>query len=184
MSTRICLLSCAAALLTACATPKPVLKVADQGVATVGLAEASLRDYMSLTNAQLSARTDIVRQQTQKRARDNANRQLLVLQSQRAGVPLDDEGAKLIRTLGDERRKIREESEAEQERIAKEFVFNSATLGDVPADKLATVRKSFSVLAQELSPEEWIALSTGYIKEIAAGVESLKKPATPAQPEN
>ena len=61
-------------LLTGCATPKPILDLAGQGTATVALAEASLRDYLAITTAQLTARMDLMRLDAQQEVRDASRR--------------------------------------------------------------------------------------------------------------
>lgn len=167
-------------LVSGCATPEPILKLADQGAGTVGLAEASLREYVQLSAAQLDARMDIVRQQTKVRARDRANRELILLQAENAGKPDPDSAAKLIRRLAEERRSAREKAFEEQQQIDQDLEFDQSALPTIPADQLAKTRKSFSVLAQELSPEEWITLTVGYVNEIADTVKELNKPQQPA----
>ena len=164
----------AVTLLTGCATPKPILDLAGQGAATVGLAEISLRDYLALTNSQLAARMDLLRQDAQQEASDRARREFDLFIDRRAGVSAKDDAADLIRSLGTESRQIREHELTEIEKIAKSFSLDVATSAQVPTEKLAAAKKGFSVLAQELSPKEWVVFAAGYAKEIQAGVKNLK----------
>lgn len=162
------------ALVGACATPQPILDLAGQGAATVGLAEISLREYVALTHAQLGARMDLIRFDAQQEARDRARREFDVFIDRKAGLPARDDAASLIRSLGDESRKIREQETLELAKIAQSSTLDAAILAELPTEKLAAAKKGFSVLAQELSPKEWLALAVGYAKEIQAGVEKIR----------
>lgn len=163
-----------ALLLTGCATPKPIRKVAEQGAATVQLAEISLREYVDVSNAQLAARMDLVRAESQRLATDKARRELDRFLDQSAGLPADDATERLIRQLGDQSRQIRDKAAQEQEKIAKATTLDAAAFATVPAEKLNAAKKTFSVLAAELTPEEWINLAAGYVKEISTGIQQFK----------
>jgi hypothetical protein len=162
------------AVVTGCATPRPVLNLAGEGAATVGLAEISLRDYVAITKAQLLARADLVVSDEQQQARDSIRRDVDQALDRRAGLPPKDDASDLIRSLGDESRKAREREAQELEKIAKGSTLDLTTLGQVPSEKLAEAKKGFGILAQELSPKEWITLAAGYAKEIQAGVKQIK----------
>ena len=166
-------------LATGCATPQPILDLAGQGAATVGLAEIALREYVALTNAQLAARMDLLRSDAQQEARDRARREFDVFLRRQAGEPASDDAADLIRVLGDERQRLREKEALEIEKIAQQSTLDVATLAQVPTENLAAAKRGFGVLAQELSPKEWVALAVGYAREIQAGVEKLR-PSTKA----
>jgi hypothetical protein len=179
---RIAILGAGVVLLAACATPAPIRSLADQGAATVGLAEASLREYLATTNAQLTARMDLLRYDAQRLAKDRSARELDLLIDKRAGVDPTDADAKLIRSLGAAHREAREKREQELEKIAKETQLDPAALTQAPSEHLAGARKSFSVLAQELSSREWVQLYVSYAKEIKTGIEQLDPPAPPPSP--
>lgn len=165
----------------ACATPKPVRSLADHGAATVGLAEASLRDYLDITQAQLTARTDLLRNASQSLEEERARRELERLFDERAGVPSTEAASRLIRELAAQHQQVRADQAEHMEQITQTMAFDSTTLAQVPTEKLAAAKKSFSVLAQELSPQEWVTLASGYAQRISEGLKSLhpeeKKPA-------
>ena len=163
----------ACAVLTGCSTPQPILNLAGQGAATVGLAEISLREYIALTHSQLEARMDLVRLDAQQDVRDRARRELDIAIDQRIGVAPREDAGDLIRALGNESRQIRERETVELEKIAQTAA-DKPTLRQVSTEKLAAAKKSFEVLAHELSPTEWLALAAGYAKEIQAGVRKLQ----------
>lgn len=161
-------------VITGCATPQPILDLAGQGAVTVGLAEISLREYLTLTQSQLAARMDLLRIDAQQEARDRARREFDLFVARQAGEPVKEDAANLIRVLGDEHRRLREKEALELENIAKKTTLDVSTLAQVPTEKLATARKSFGVLAQELSPQEWVELAAGYAREIKADVDKLR----------
>lgn len=166
--------------LLACATPGPIKSLAEQGAATVGLAEASLREYAGLLNSQTEARMDLLRYEAEQLAKDRAAHRFDLMLDDQAGVTHQDAAAKLIQSLGEERRKLRELEATELEKIATDTILAPDSLMRIPTDKLSTARKSFTVLAQELSPKDWVQLYVTYAKEIQRGVDQLKDATTPS----
>lgn len=165
-----------AALLAGCSTPQPILNLAGQGSATVGLAEASLRDYLKTTNAQLIARTDLMRVQAQNEVRSASQREFELFLATKAGMEQSNDVAAMIQALADERRRLREKVSEEAATREKQFSLDAAALPQVPAEKLAAARKGFEVLAQELTPQEWLELATAYAREIKTGIDKLRAP--------
>ena len=161
-------------LLVGCSTPEPILGLAGQGAASVSLADRSLREYVTLTQAQLLARLDLIRVEDEQDARDRAQLQLENALERRAGLPARDQAAELIRDLGNQSRTIRESEAQEFESIAQKTTKDFSTLGQEPREKLSAAKKSFELLSQELSPTEWLALSAAYAREIRAGIKDLK----------
>lgn len=178
-------LALAAALLAGCSTPAPILQLAGQGSATVGLAEISLREYLALTQAQLTARMDLMRLDAQQEARNTSRRDVDLFLAREAGLRSSDDTAKRMREFGDAHRRIREKALEDLKALEKTFALDASALPPVPADKLAAAKKSFGVLAEELSPREWVELAVGYAREIKTGVDSLRdarKAAPSAEP--
>ena len=91
-----------------CSTPKPVLGLAGQGSASVGLAEASLRDYIAQSNAQLTARVELMRSQARQEARNESRREIDLFLAEQAGQKPNDDVAVRIRQLGDDQRRLRD----------------------------------------------------------------------------
>ena len=164
-------------LITGCTTPQPILDLARQGAATVGLAEISLREYLTLTQSQLTARMDLLRIDAQQEVRGRTRLEFDLFVARQAGEPVKEDTANLIRILGDEHRRLREKETLELERIAKKSTLDVSTLAQLPAEKLAAAKKSFAVLAQELTPQEWAELAVGHAREIKVGVDKLRESA-------
>lgn len=162
-------------LVAACSTPQPIRALAEQGAATTGLAEAALRDYLATANAQLEARMDLLRYEAEQLAIDRSNREADLALDRRAGVPATDAAAKLMKSLAEDRRKAREELAKNLAQLSDEVKLDPASLAKVPSEQLAAARKSFSVLAEELSPEEWVKLYVGYAQEIKKSIDDGKK---------
>lgn len=164
---------------TGCSTPKPILDLAGQGSASVGLAEIALRDYLAQSNAQLAARMELMRAQVRQEARNESRREIDLYLAEQAGEKPHDEVRARIRQLGDDHRRLRDSAAEALSDIDKRFAFDGAKLPQVPADKLLAAKKQFNVLAQELTAKEWVELSVGYAREIKAGVDKAKSPPSP-----
>ncbi len=172
-------LALAVLLGAGCSTPKPVLALAGQGSASVGLAEASLRDYIAQSNAQLTARMELMRSQARQEARNESRREIDLFLAEQAGQKPNDEVAARIRQLGEDHRRLRDSAAESLRDIEKRLAFDESKLPRVPTDKLAAAKKGFNVLAQELSAQEWVMLAIGYAREIKAGVDKISQPPSP-----
>jgi hypothetical protein len=162
-----------------CSTPKPILNLAGQGSASVGLAEASLRDYIAQSSAQLTARMELMRSQVRQEARNESRREIDLYLAEQAGQSPNDSVEVRIRQLGEDHRRLRHSAAETLQDIEKRFSFEDAKLPQAPVDKLSAARKGFSVLAQELSAKEWVELAIGYAREIKAGVDKTKQSPSP-----
>ena len=172
--TRSAWILCASLLLHGCATPRPVLDLASRGVGAATLAEAELQRYLAASQDQLSARLVIVRQLSAAELEENYSDTFSKFLKEKAGDKSGVEAGDLIRTLGQERRRLREQTLAD---IAKVDELSQKALGDpvrLPAEALAATRKAFTTLAQELSPQEWLTLTAHYAREIHATVKKIK----------
>ena len=153
--------------------PAPFRKYSLTPAGTVGLAEASLRNYLAATEAQLTARTELLRADSEALTREALNRELTHAYDRPAGLPSFEASAELIRTMAAKHQEVREKQALRFAKIAADHTFESGTLAKVPAEKLAAARKSFAVLSEELSSSEWLALIGGYARVIAEGVDQL-----------
>jgi hypothetical protein len=165
-----------AAGLPGCATPQPVRQLAGKSAAAVGLAEASLRDYLSATNAQLSARMELLRYDATKLEEERIRREFNALVSKRARAPSDDDAKDLILALAADARHMREEQDKRFERIEGNLAFDPNALAQAPKEKLASAKKSFAVLSEELTAREWLALVGSYAQTIQQGIEEFNSP--------
>ncbi|MBL8265666.1 hypothetical protein [Steroidobacter sp.] len=152
------------------------MELASKGAGTVGLAEASLRDYLAATQAQLTARTEFVRADAEQLVSEATDRELLDMYRKEAGMTVRNDSAELIRSLATKRREMRDKREKELAKVTAANSFDASGLARVPQEKLDAAKKSFAVLSEELSSGEWIALVGGYVKVISAGVDQLASP--------
>ena len=130
-----------ALVLAGCATPKPILNLAGQGSATVALSEVALRDYLATTNAQLTARMQLMRAEVQREARNAGQHEFDAFLDGEAGTPQSDKTAQRIRKLGDERKRLREQANEEAGALEQKFELDASKLPKVPADKLAAAKR-------------------------------------------
>lgn len=171
-------------LLAGCATPQPVLDLASRGVGAATMAEVELQRYLAAAHDNLNARVVIVRQLSLAELQENYEDGFAAFLKQRTGDASGETVGTLIRTLGQERRRLREQFAADRAKLEER---NTQALGDAvrpPTDAFAATRKAFAPLAQELKPEEWLKLTTYYAKEIHTTVKKIKEEADapPAKP--
>jgi predicted transcriptional regulator len=164
----------AATLLGACSTPAPVRELAGRGAATVGLAEASVRNYLAATKTQLESRAELLRSTEETFRREQLQREFDAAILRTAGVSSRESSEKLIRDLAEVRRQFREKEEQALAEITAGTKFDSSSLVQVPVEKLSNAKKRFVALSQELTAEDWIRLVGGYARLISDGLEDLK----------
>lgn len=162
-----------AALSSGCATPQPVRDLATRGASTVGLAEKSLQDYLAATDAQLHARSDLLRADAESMAAENLRRDLQRAYDEAAGNKRPDDPAALINKMAAIRSGARDKQQKQFAKIAADNTFDDSTIAKVPTEKLAAAKKSFALLSEELTPDEWLKLVGGYAKVISDGIEQL-----------
>lgn len=180
--TRVAWMLCVSVLSYGCATPRPVLDLASRGVGAATLAEAELQRYVAASQDQLSARLVIVRQLSIAELEENYNDAFSKFLKEKAGDRSGTEVRDLIRTLGEERRRLREQTLVD---IAKLDERSQQALGDPvrpPAEAFAATRRAFTTLAQELSPQEWLALTAVYARAISETVKQIREEEKKTQP--
>lgn len=168
---------CVSVLLYGCATPRPVLDLATRGVGAATSAEAELQRYLAAAQDQLSARVVIVRQLSGRELEESYKDTFANFLRERTGDKSGEDIASLMRTLGQERRRLREQLMADAVKLDD---VHKKALGDAvgpPAEAFAATRKAFMLLAQELSPQEWLALTAYYAREIHDTVKKIKEEA-------
>jgi hypothetical protein len=164
-----------ASLLLGCATPQPVLDLANRGVGATTLAELELKRYLAHSRDELSVRLLLIRQLSQAQLEEAYADAFAAFAKSKAGDTAGDDVYAQIVMLGTERRRLREQMEAA---ITKLDDTAQQTLRTVPpssADAFEAARKAFMTLGQELSPEEWLALIVLYAQTITDGINSIKE---------
>ena len=166
-------------LLAACATPKPVLDLASQGMVVAGQAEFELQTYVDVSNRAYERRLALVREL----ARDDINADMKTdfeqFTAEKAGMRQEIDRAKLIRELSDFRAKLRERAIADQADLEKK-VAASGDVPQVPKEKLAELRTALGQLSEELSPQEWLKFTFDYGKQVYQGYKEAKEKAAAA----
>lgn len=168
---------CASLLLYGCATPRPVLDLASRGVGAVTLAEVELQRYLAAVQDHLSARLVIVRQLSAAELEESYSDAFSKFLKEKTGDRSGEDVGDLIRTLGQERRRLREQMMADAAKLEE---LHKKALGDAarpPTEAFSATRKAFTSLAEELSPQEWLALTAHYAREIHDTVKKIKEDA-------
>jgi hypothetical protein len=170
-----CVAIVTASLLLGCATPQPVLDLANRGVGATMLAEIELKRYLAHSRDELSVRLLLVRQLSQAQLEEAYGDAFATFAKHKAGDTTGDDVYAQIVALGSERRRLREQMEAA---IAKLDDTAQQTLGGVPsssADAFEAARTAFTTLGQELSPKEWLTLTVLYAQTITDGINKIKE---------
>jgi hypothetical protein len=162
-----------AALLGACATPQPAREFAGRGAAMADRAQAELQAYSERSQRAYERREAIVRALAASEIADNSGGAFRAWVAERAGVSGTQAQTALIQQLADRSRGLREQAEAA---LAAHDQKLAAAAGAVPkpdTKALADTRRAFLVLAQELTPAEWLAFAQGYLKQVNQDLKAL-----------
>jgi hypothetical protein len=168
-----------AALLAGCATPRPVLDLASQGMVVAGQAEAELQAFVAVSNRTYERRLALVRGLARDDIDADMKSDFETYTAERAGMRAEIDRAKMIRDLADFRAKLRDKAIADQAELEKK-VMNSGDGPQVPKEKLAELRNALAQLSEELSTEEWLKFSLGYGKQVYQGYKEAKAKAAAA----
>jgi hypothetical protein len=145
------------------------------------MAEAEIQRYLAAAQDHLHARIVIVRQLSEAELAENYSDNFSKFLKERTGDTSGEDVGELIRTLGQQRRRLRDQMAAD---LAKLDDLEKKTLGEAvrpPTDALSATKKAFTTLAEELSPQEWLALTAHYAKEIQGTLKKIKEDAKSAE---
>lgn len=172
---------CASVLLYGCATPRPVIDLATRGAAATTMAEIEIQRYLAAAQDHLHARIVIVRQLSEAELAENYSDNFSKFLKERTGDTSGEDVGDLIRTLGLKRRQLREQMAGD---LAKLDDLEKKTLDEAarsPTEAFSATKKAFTTLAEELSPQEWLALTAHYAKEIQGTLKKIKEDAKAAE---
>jgi hypothetical protein len=162
-----------AVLLTGCATPRPVLDLASQGMVIAGKTESELQAFVARSDRIYEQRLASVRGLALGDIEANTKTEFENYTAERAGMGAEVERAKLIRDLADFRAKLRDKALAEQVDLEKRLA-DSGEVPQVPKEKLAELRNALAQLSEELSTEEWLTFAFRYGKQVYASYKQSK----------
>lgn len=166
-------LSMAVALLSGCATPKPARDFASQGAVMADRAQAEAEAFAARAQQAYARREAIVRELARGEILDTSSADFRAFVAERAGLPTQAAQVALITQLADRSRTLREQ--AETALLAHDQKLAAAAGATVKPDgaALADTRRAFLVLAQELTPAEWLAFAQGYLKQVNKDLKAL-----------
>lgn len=179
---KIALVLMAPALLVGCSTPGPVLDLAGRGAGAVTQAETELKRYLAATENQLSARLAFSRQLSAAELEENYADQFRKYLQDQSGEKTSEEVINLIQTLGKERRRLREERAAELAKLDELHVKALAGAAHPSSAAFTASKVAFTALTEELTPQEWLALTAVYARAINGAVKKIQDDAKAAAP--
>jgi len=162
-----------AALLGGCSTPKPARDFASQGAVMADRAQAEAEAFAERAQRAYARREAIVRELAAGEILDAASGDFRAFVAERAGMPDQQTQVALITQLADRSRTLREQ--AEKALAAHDQKLATAAGAALKPDRvaLADTRRTFLVLAQELTPAEWLAFAQGYLKQVNQDLKAL-----------
>jgi hypothetical protein len=169
-------------LLTGCSTPKPAKELALQGAAIADKAQAEANDFVDRANQAYKRREAIVRELAEGEIQDTFAGDFRAWIDAQAGVSRNQASIDLVSRVADRSRSLREDKEAAFAAKAKQFTDAAGPAVKATNTNLADAKKAFLVLSQELSPEEWLAFSQSYIRQLQAELKALDTPSKADEP--
>ena len=169
-------------LVAGCATPQPVRSLASQGAVNVDRAESETRAFVDRATQAYQRREAIVQGLAKGDLTDKDTADFNAWLAGEAGFDSDRTTSALIKKIADARKALREKIQTDVDKKSKEI---SGTFGDpvqILAKNFSETKKAFLILAQELSPQEWLEFGLNYAKQIRADIKAMEQLPSPTNP--
>lgn len=164
----------ACALCAGCGTPKPARDLAAQGAVVVDKAQTETRAFLERSNQSYRRREAIVNELARGEIADTSVSAFNAWLANEAGFPGDLERADLIRRIAEQSRTAREQRQVDLKKKSAEVAAAFGDPANVPITALDEARKAFVVLAQELTPQEWLEFTRAYAKQLQSDLKKLE----------
>jgi hypothetical protein len=142
--------------LTSCGTPQPAKELASQGAVVADKAQGEMEGFIRRATQAYMRREAIVQELAEGETRDVAARDFRAWIAAESGA--SDDKARTTKI-----HEIAEQSRSRREKLVK-----------APAKSLGEAKQGFMNLAQELTSEEWLKFSWGYVKQVQTDLKTLK----------
>lgn len=159
-----------------CSTPQPVLDLATRGAALSDQADRETRAFLARAERARESRAEIVNAMAERDVRLDTTLQFSDWIAKQAGMPNSQPTIDLIHGLAEQSRKSREGTESRLAELQKKFESKPPSL-DGTSQALANTKKSFVVLAQELTPREWAGFGWKYLRQVRDAYRSTDEKA-------
>lgn len=166
-------------IITGCSTPTSVLQLAGQGVAITEKSKSELDNFVQRGNHVYDQRFEAVKRLSSSDIQAHAATDFENYTAERAGMHDQLELVTLIRELSDHHSQLRETGLKQQAEMEKVLAVGEPV--KVPKEKYDELMKAFSVLSEELSPEEWLKFTIEYGKQVNDSLKELKESAKDAE---
>lgn len=169
-----------ALFVSGCATPKPVLELASQGVAITAKSEVELANFVERSERLHALRLAAVNRLAVGDIEASAKVEFEDYTLQRAGMQTGLDSVKLIRELSDLRAQVRENALRLQVKLEKKLA-DQEDAPKVPKKEIAELRNALVQLSEELSTQDWLMFAFAYAQQVREGQEKSKDLANQAE---
>lgn len=172
------------ALSVGCSTPKPALDFAAQGAVVVDKAQSETSAFIDRATQSYKRREEIVQELAKGEIADTSQTAFNAWLANEAGFTSDQERSDLIKKIAEQSRSSRQQRQDDLEKKRAEIAANFGDAVKAPDKSLASAKKAFLALAQELSTSEWLEFSWAYARQLQDDLKKLdgqagKAPGTP-----
>jgi hypothetical protein len=163
--------------LGGCSTPQPVLDFAARGAALTDQADRETRAFLARAGRAHDSRVEIVKSMAERDVRLDTTLQFSDWIAKQAGMPDSDATTQLVNALAQRSRESREDTEARLGELRKKFDSKAPAM-DETSQALANTKKSFVVLANEMTPREWADFGWKYLNQVRDAYRDSQKTAS------
>lgn len=164
----------AAAFLAGCGTPKPARELAAQGALVSAQADAEIRAAIERATDSYKRREAIVLRLAKGEIADLGNNEFNAWLEQEVGLASSRDKSQLIKAVVERSRVARESIQTGIDKKSKELLSAFGEPVTAPVKNLAEAKKAFLVLAQELTPQEWLEFTRQYAKQLQADIKAIE----------
>lgn len=168
---------------TGCMTPLSVRNLASHGAASVDRAESETRAFVDRATQAYKRREAIVHELAKGDLTDRATVEFNVWLSGEAEFKNDRAISALIKKIADARKESREKLQSDLESKSNEIAKAFGSSVQISATNFSDTKRAFLILAQELSPQEWLEFGLNYAKQVREDIKALEQlPVPGAEP--
>jgi hypothetical protein len=178
--TTAALLTTAVGTMLGCSTPKPARDLAAQGAVIADRSETETLAFIQRANQAYARREAILLRLAEGDIRDRSAGDFRAWIDAQAGVVNYQKDIDTLVRISDRSRTTREQLATDLAAKAKQIAVAAGPAASAPSANIAEAKKTFIVLSQELTAEEWLKLGQAYVKQVQADLKALNAPAAAA----
>jgi hypothetical protein len=136
-----------------------------RGAAVAEQADTETRAFLARAERARQARAELIQAMAERDIVMDTSLQFSDWAAQQAGARSSKEKVDLVNSLVEHSRQARDDAQQRLDDLRKKFDTSPVPI-DATSQALAGTKKSFTVLAQELTPAEWASFSWKYLKQV------------------